>query len=86
MGARIANKGGEGVWVYWPDIKSNVMELAQDDGYEVKAMQIKAKLKAAGPNSQELPQPFHTNRYAYYRLEILDPDVFRSFNLKTKSF
>ena len=86
MGARIANKGGEGVWVYWPDIKANVMELAQDDGYEVKAMQIKAKLKAAGPNSQELPQPFHTNRYAYYRLEILDPDVFRSFNLKTKTF
>lgn len=86
MGARIATKGGEGVWVYWPDIKSNVMELAQDDGYEVKAMQIKAKLKAAGHNSQELPEPFHLNRYAFYRLEILDPDVFRSFNMKTKNF
>lgn len=88
MGCRIARKGNDDnvAWVYWPDIKDNVMQLAKEDGYEVKAMQIKAKLKAAGPNSTQLAQPFSTNRYAYYRLEILDADTFRSFNTKQKTF
>jgi hypothetical protein len=86
MGLRIAKPGDEGVWLWAKDIRDNVMEIAKEDGYEVKWQQVRAKLKTAGPNSMELDQPFNKGNRPYYRFSVTDAETFKSYGIKPKKF